>query len=113
MKVTNNGKEGVMIPGLPEPVLLSGRGTGIGMDDVVFYVMNGRQYTHKYVKPKNPRTERQMRYRRAFGEVVKRWKDLPQEKKDEYNLRAENLSMTGFNLFVSETAKNRQGLGRY
>jgi len=113
MKMTTKGKDGIAIPGLPEPVLVSGRGTGIGLGDRVFYVSNGRQIVRRYVKPRDPRTGKQLEHRRVFGEIVKKWRGLPPERKREYELRAENLDMTGFNLFVSEAFRYRQKMGRY
>ena len=105
MRITNKGRDGIQIPGLPGACQISGRGTVPGTENLVFYMANGRQYVRTYVKPSDPKTEKQTEHRNTFGEVVKRWRELPPEVKAEYNHRAFRMKMSGFNLFVSETFK--------
>ncbi|MEW5937203.1 MAG: hypothetical protein AB1665_05225 [Candidatus Thermoplasmatota archaeon] len=95
---------------LPEIVLrdsplginLSGR-----CNDLVFYEVNGRVYARRYAKPSNPKSKRQQRQRKRFGEVARAWKELPEQKKAAYQERARALRSTGFNLYVSERLRAR------
>jgi hypothetical protein len=113
MKIRTKNGEGMMLPGIPEPVLVSGRGTAIGMEGYVFYTVNGRQLVRTYTKPKDSRTKKQLGRRKLFAEAVQKWKELPLEERREYNRRAEKRHMNGFNLFISETVKDRQKAGGY
>jgi len=106
MKIRTKNGEGMMIPGIPEPVFVSGRGTAPGTEGFVFYVVNGRQLVRTYAKPSNPRTKKQVERRKLFAEAVEEWRALPPEKRREYNRRAEKRRMNGFNLFISETVKD-------
>jgi len=113
MKIRTKNGEGMMIPGIPEPVFASGRGTAIGMEGYVFYTVKGRQLVRTYTKPKDARTKQQLERRKLFAEAVQKWKELPPEERREFNRRAEKRRMNGFNLFISETVKNRQKAAGY
>ena len=108
MKLKEVGRDGFKIRGVQGTFLFSGRGTSLGMDDTVFYVVNGKQYTRKFVKPKNPKTKEQVELRKLFAEAIEQWRVLLLEKRREYNRRAERSHMNGFNLFISEFIKNRK-----
>jgi len=49
-------------------VLLSGRD-----GDWVYYVVNGKQFRRRYVRPHDPRTPAQLRVRKNFGTSSHRW----------------------------------------
>ncbi|HNX58641.1 MAG TPA: hypothetical protein PKK43_06060 [Spirochaetota bacterium] len=76
---------------------LSGR-----VDDLVFYAYGGKQYARRYVVPKNPDTVVQKKSRRRFAEAVAAWQDLTDSSKESWNRRCRNLSLSGYNLFISE-----------
>jgi len=108
MKISNKGRDGILLPDIPEPVFLSGRGVLPGTEGFVFFQWKGRQCARRYVKPKDTRTERQLEHRRVFAEISKAWRALSQEERDRYNRRAEMMNMNGFDLFVSEAFKERK-----
>ena len=113
MKIRTKHGEGMMLPGIPEPVFVSGRGTAPGTEGYVFYIVNGRQLVRTYAKPKDSRTKKQVERRKLFAEAVQKWRNLSPEKSKEFNRRAKKLAMNGFNLFISETVKDRQKAAGY
>lgn len=69
---------------------------------IVPYKRQGKIFLRKYRKAKNPRTRKQVRHRREFKKAVDEWKKLTDEEKEKYSQLAEELNMSGFNLFVSK-----------
>jgi hypothetical protein len=63
---------------------------------------NGSNFERLWVMPYDPKTPKQMRMRKMFANAHDAWIALPQEKRNEYNERARNMKMTGYNLFVKE-----------
>ena len=105
MKISNRKGEGMVVPELgSEPILVSGRGGPIGSGNVVFYTIRERQYVRKYVKPRDPKTEKQQAHRKLFGEVSKEWRRLSAKEREDYNQRARPMGMSGFKLFRNERA---------
>jgi len=63
---------------------------------------DGTNFDRTWVMPYDPKTPKQMRQRKRFADAHDAWIALPQEKRNEYNERARNMKMTGYNLFVKE-----------
>lgn len=74
---------------------------------IVFYTCYDREYARIRVTPHNPNTEAQVYIRRSFAGAVKSWQGLPEDKKYRYNKKARHLSMSGYNLYISEYMKER------
>ena len=53
-------------------------------------------------KQKDVITDARTEQRDFFKEAVEAWNALSEEEKEEYNTRAKNLDITGYNLFISE-----------
>jgi hypothetical protein len=72
--------------------------------DAVFYVRRGKQCMRTYVIPANPDTEKQKVTRNSFKDAVKAWQLLSNDEKNIFRKRTDDLdlSMTGYNLFISE-----------
>lgn len=47
--------------------------------DSVYCRRHGRIYVRRYVKPRNPGTESQVKNRGAFSRAVRQWRELPVE----------------------------------
>ena len=75
---------------------------------VVPYKRHGKIFLRKYRKPKDPRTKKQIRYRRKFKKALNEWKNLTKEEKEKYKQSAKDLSITGFNLFISKYLKKEE-----
>ena len=75
---------------------------------VIPYKRQGKIFLRKYRKPKDPRTTKQIRYRRKFKKAVNEWKNLTKEEKEKYKQSAKELSITGFNLFISKYLKKEE-----
>lgn len=69
---------------------------------LIFSSLRGKTYVRRYVKPQDPKTEKQLKRRKLFREAVARWHRLEKEDKDHYDNRAKGRKMSGFNLFISE-----------
>lgn len=59
-------------------------------------------YREPYYITKNPRTEAQQTQREKFASAVLAWQSLTQEQKNPYNMRAERMNLSGYNLFLRE-----------
>ena len=68
---------------------------------LVFYHCNDRQYMRRYVIPRNPDTPAQKDVRTRFAEAVTRWQALEAYKKNQWNMRALRMRMSGYNLYIS------------
>jgi len=71
-------------------------------ESVVFSMWKGRPYMRSWVKPANPRTNKQQAHRDVLRQLVKRWQDVidTAEKKAAWNEEALPYNITGFNLFT-------------
>ena len=69
--------------------------------ELIFLGWKDKKYFKKYRKPKNPRTKKQQSNRNRFKKAVREWHKLSDEEQEKYKTLAEELSMTGFNLFIS------------
>jgi len=92
MKILNGGKQ------------LSGR-----LGDNVYVAYPGGTYVRRYVVPRNPKSEEQQKRRGCFAEAIAAWKALADEGRRAYNEAAGGTLLNGYNLFVSEFLKARQG----
>jgi wobble nucleotide-excising tRNase len=70
--------------------------------ELVISKWKDKKYFRKYKKPKNPRTRKQQGNRNKFKRAVGEWKKLSEKEKENYKELAEELHMTGFNLFISK-----------
>jgi len=52
--------------------------------------------------PRNPRTAAQRSVRATYGKAVQDWKQLTPEERQDYNERAKQLKISGWNLFLKE-----------
>lgn len=63
-----------------------------------------------YVKAHTPQrgkpTEAQLQQNYFFGVACDEWRELTEEQKEEYNIRARTLKMTGFNLYIKENIQH-------
>ena len=75
------------------------------MGDRVFYRRNGRCFVRTYVKPDDPRTEKQAGRRDAFARLVTGWREIDETERDEWRRRARRKNMSGYNLYISEGMK--------
>lgn len=71
-------------------------------ESVVFSKWKGRSYMRTYVKPANPRTDKQVANRDVFDKLVKRYQSLATDAnvKSAWNNRALEYLISGFNLFM-------------
>jgi len=60
--------------------------------------------------PRNPRSEKQQRVRKAYGKCVEEWKKLSPEEKHEYQARASKYKLDGYRLFMKECLKSLLGV---
>ncbi|MBI5001507.1 MAG: hypothetical protein HZB92_08315 [Euryarchaeota archaeon] len=70
--------------------------------DMVFYESRGQQIVRIYRKPRNPRTKKQTRQRKAFADAVHGWKELSGSARAGYERRAMSRGCSGMNLYVKE-----------
>lgn len=61
-----------------------------------------RYYRENYYCTRNPRTEKQQANRMKMRDAVYAWKNLTNDEKIAYNVRAKNRHLSGFNLFIRE-----------
>ncbi len=64
----------------------------------------GRQVSPPFY-PYNPRTYRQQTWRNQLKQAVSNWHGFNQTVKNQYNQKTKNLTMTGFNYYLSEYLK--------
>lgn len=71
-------------------------------ESVVFSRWKGRSYMRTYVKPANPKTDKQVANRDVFDKLVKRYQSLATDTnvKSAWNERALEYRISGFNLFM-------------
>jgi len=71
-------------------------------DQVVFSNWKGRGYMRTWVKPANPRTNKQKAVRDHQAKLVKRWQEISVDTdvKAAYNARALDYLISGYNLFI-------------
>lgn len=82
------------------------------LGNIVYYNTNGKEYARVYTIPGNPDTEGQRAVRRTFGDAVKSWQMLPEDKKQNYNMKARRLPISGYNLYISLYMKENIPLSR-
>lgn len=70
--------------------------------NVVFSSWKGRPYMRSWVKPANPKTNKQKAHRAVMTELVKRYQSLMADAdvKAEWNVEALPYVISGFNIFV-------------
>ncbi len=73
------------------------------LGNIIHYNVYGFQYARSYSIPRNPRTEKQQKQRKALADKVKLWQKLPPEEKKIYNRLAKGKPHTGYNIFLSNT----------
>lgn len=73
------------------------------LGNIIHYNVCGFQYARSYTIPRNPRTEKQQKQRKALAEKVKLWQDLPYEEKKIYNRQAKRKPLSGYNIFMSNS----------
>ncbi len=81
------------------------------MGDVVFAEWRGISYVRRYIVPPNPNSPGQRACRGAFSDLVKIWKELPEEHRQAWRNKARGKPMTGYNLFIRANI-NRRRLGQ-
>ena len=60
------------------------------------------QYAKVHTPQKNKPAQSQYEHNLAFGEVSESWKELTDEQKKNWNVKARGMKMSGFNLYVKE-----------
>ncbi len=89
--------------------LLSEQAQGaFGSQKFVYSSWRGISYVKRYVKPNNPRTKKQRKYRMLFGNATRAYQALSAEEKQSFARKAQGLSLSGFNVFVSEYMRKRR-----
>lgn len=78
-------------------------------NSVVFSNWKGRSYFRSYVKPANPKTNKQKANRAEQALLVKRWQEIidTADKKAAWNAVALKDQISGYNLFVKEGRKSK------
>ena len=76
---------------------------------VVFSNWKGRGYFRSWVKPANPRTNKQQANRDQNAKLVARWQEISSDAdvKAAYNARALDYLLSGYNLFVKFGRKSK------
>lgn len=71
-------------------------------ESIVFSIWKGRQYFRSWVKPANPRTQKQQANRDVLNQLVKRWQELQADPDvvSAWNKVALPYTISGFNLFT-------------
>jgi hypothetical protein len=77
----------------------------VGKGKYVLSSWKGKKYIRRYVKPKNPRTKKQLKQRKKFTDAVQAWHKLRESEKAHYNKLAERYAISGMNLFISRHVK--------
>lgn len=65
----------------------------------------GRPYVREYQVPRNPRTEKQVKQRALFKQVVDEFKALSDEAKKTLHVEAEKVQITPLNLYMKRRMK--------
>jgi len=73
---------------------------------MVIYTRFGRTVMRIWIKPPNPRTDKQQSNRARFAQAMAAWQGLDGNQKKAYNAKARRLGMTGHNLFISRYMKD-------
>lgn len=76
--------------------------------DVVFSSWKGRSYARTRVTPSNPNTAAQQAVRNSMASVVAQWQSLTSTLKGIWNVAASALSLSGYNLFVSQNRADEE-----
>jgi len=77
------------------------------LGSLVFYYRNGTQCVRKHLIPRNPDTEAQRTVRRTLGDAVRSWQALTADCRYAFIRRARSMSMSGYNLYISEYMKTK------
>jgi hypothetical protein len=77
------------------------------IEEIIFYSYFDRQYARSRVIPRNPKTASQVFVRRTFGDAVRAWQALDDDRKYRFNKKGRMHRMNGYNLFISEYMKVR------
>ena len=64
------------------------------------------QFCRTHVLQRYRPTDLQKQQNNFFGVAADQWRLLSDEQKAEYNFRARNLTMTGFNLYIKENIEH-------
>jgi hypothetical protein len=75
-------------------------------NSIVAASYKGKPYFRTYVVPRNPRSESQQRHRAFFSRALKEWRGLSKPQRDFYDRLAEDMQLSGYNLFVSRCMKS-------
>lgn len=75
------------------------------LGNFVYYFWGEDYLKRAYVKPVQPWTALQLTRAQKFRNGVMAWQALTVPQKEAYNVRADPLKMSGFNLFMSEYMK--------
>ena len=71
------------------------------LGNYVYYFDRGVYRRRLYVKPIQPGTPTQKHRWSQFRNYVKKWQGLKQSEKNEWNRKAEDFRMSGFNYYIS------------
>ena len=72
------------------------------MGNVVFCHRGNVGFVRKWVRPRDPRTNKQLARRGRFEAAVAAWQELADDDKAKYRKGAEYMRRTGYHLFLSE-----------
>jgi hypothetical protein len=75
--------------------------------NIVLYQRYNTQCMRSYVVPKNPDTIMQRQNRMRFADAVKSWQKLSSDDKYNYTRKARNKGISGYNLFISISMKEK------
>ncbi|MFB3895924.1 MAG: hypothetical protein ACE14V_06435 [bacterium] len=71
----------------------------------VYATRNGKTHIRKLTIPFDPKTPKQQEHRAKFKLISESWIHQPLSVKEEYNLRAKGLQITGYALYLQEEFK--------
>lgn len=81
------------------------------MQNLDFRVRKNKKIEMSKIRiPSNPNTEAQQKVRQEYGSLVEQWRGLTEEEKATYDLDAEPLHLSGWNLFLSDNWSIAMGL---
>ncbi len=69
---------------------------------IVIYRWNGKFFTRRYVRPRNPDTEAQRSNRSVFSDAVRAWRELSTAERTAWNSAGKVKKRRGYNLFISD-----------
>ena len=87
-----------------DPLVLSISGR---LGNSVYYPNGKRQFARRYVVPCNPDTASQRCRRGLFSSAVAKWQNLPSYKKEQWKMKALSHRISGYNLFISKTLRQK------